>query len=230
MGEAIFQILTPTFIVTCLFGIIVFLSKNWWLERLKNAVKHDYDKQLKAYEAKLKLTTDTELAKVNNRLSMELELTKLKLGPYSERQFTLYNELWISLCHLKQSMELLWVSASEENLTEFAQQLVETSDTLEKSALLVEQSHYDELKEILKTFGDYRLGKKTLIDLRKERIGRNIIHDYEIRELIDGNRQTREHLRHYLPQMMGCLRSQIAGIRTMSNEGGHGFGSPVDGI
>jgi len=218
MREGILQILAPTAIVGGLISILVFLTKNWVVEKIKNAVKHDYEKQLKDYEAKLKLTTDTELAKVNNRLSMELELTKLKLGPYSERQFTLYNELWTSLCDLKQSMEILWVSASGENLTEFAQQLAETSDILEKSALLVEPGHYAELNEILNTFGAYRLGKETLIDLRKERIGRNPIHDHEIRELIDGNRQTRESLREYLPQMMECLRSQIAGIRIIENE------------
>jgi hypothetical protein len=67
---------------------------------------------------------------------MHLEVAKLKLGPYSERQFVIYNELWSSLCELKWSMLELWSSASQQNLRNFSTQLFETHVKLEKSALI----------------------------------------------------------------------------------------------
>ena len=42
MEEAMLKIITPTFLVLAAIGIIGFLSKNLILERLKNAIRHDY--------------------------------------------------------------------------------------------------------------------------------------------------------------------------------------------
>lgn len=148
---------------------------------------------------------------------MEVEMAKLRMGPYSERQFVLYNELWRSLCDLKHSMELLWVHASEENVRDFADKLAQASDNLEQSALLVEPNHCQELNEILNQFGEYRLGKETLIEVRRDRVMGNPIHNPDIRRLIDENGETRRRLREYLPRMMDGLRNQIAGIKSASN-------------
>lgn len=195
MGNVIIQILTPTFIVSILFSVLVFLSRNLILVRLKNAVKHDYDRQLREFE---------------NELNTRLEIAKTKIGPYSERQFDLYNELWMSLCDLKYSMLQLWDQASEDKFNEFSKKLEKTTIKLEKSALIVEERHYVELISILNAFAEYEMGKRTLIDYRKEQS----IAPYDpqnTRQMIDDNRATKQKLLKYLPKMMSCLRRQING-------------------
>lgn len=180
------------------------------LTRLKNAVKHDYEKQLKEFENGLNMRTQIELAKLNTRLSMELEVAKTKIGPYSEKQFDLYNELWTSLCELKYAMLQLWDRASEDKFREFSDKLEKTTLKLERSALVVEEHHYIELISILNDFAQYEMGKRTLIDYRNQ----HTLAPYDAhltQQMIEDNKTTKDRLLRYLPKMMNCLRSQISG-------------------
>ncbi len=56
---------------------------------------------------------------------------------YSDSQFGLYNELWRSLVDLKSSGDSLWEQVSSKKVKEFAGQVKETSDAIERSALLI---------------------------------------------------------------------------------------------
>jgi hypothetical protein len=208
MEYVIWQILTPTAII----GLAVFLARNLILTRLKNAVKHEYDVKLKQFESDLNTRTEIELAKLNNHLTMELEIAKLKIGPYSEKQFELYNELWMNLIDLKYSMLELWGQASEDKFMEFSRKLDETTIKLEKSALIVEEQHYIELIGILNEFSRYQMGKRSLIDYKNEQPIAS--YDYHlVQEMIAQNKATKDRLLHYLPQMRNCLRNQISGCR-----------------
>lgn len=212
MKEFIIQSMTSSVVSTFLIAILAFFSRNLILERLKNAVKHDYDKKLKAYENKLDTHTQIKLAQLTNKLSTELEIVKIKTGPYSERQFNLYNELWISLCELKHAMLLLWDQASEDKFDNFSKKLEETFTKLQKSALVVEEMHYIELVNLLNEFAKYEMGKRELIDYRREQP----IAPYnrkQVKMLIADNRATKSKPLEYLPQMMNCLRCQINGQR-----------------
>lgn len=217
MGKLIADLLGTAGISTVLIVILAYLLRNWLIERLKNSIKYEYESNLKRLDDELRQKTDTELARVNAMLSMEVELAKLRMGPYSEKQFVLYNGLWRSLCDLKHSMERLWVHASEQSLRDFADKLAQASHKLEQSALLIEPHHYEELDEILNQFGDYRVGKQTLIGLRRDRTERTPIENLAIRRLVDENGLTRQRLLRYLPRMMECLRSQIAGAKSASD-------------
>jgi hypothetical protein len=176
-----------------------------------NSIKHEYDRDLQTHKDSLRKQTETQLMKLNGEIGLEIEKAKLKMSFYSEEQFKLYNELWVSLCQLKNKMEELWASANYENLMEFTQQLIDTSDKLEQKALLVEPAHYEKLRRILGQFGNYKLGKKTLIELRQEQNETRNVGPREIRRLINRNRQLRDELLEYLPQMRDSLRQQISG-------------------
>jgi len=189
MEYVVWQILTPTAIV----GFVLFLARNLILTRLKNAVKHEYDLKLKQYESDLKVRTETELAKLNSHLTMELEIAKLKIGPYSEKQFELYNELWVNLIDLKYSMLELWGQASEDKYTEFSRNVDETTIRLEKSALVVEEQHYTDLINILNEFSRYQFGKRSLIDYRKEQPIASYDH-HHVQQMIAENRITKDRL------------------------------------
>ena len=57
-------------------GALIWLTKSWISERLKNSIKHEYDQRLAAFQAQLKAEHDTEL----ERLRADLQIAA------SERQ------------------------------------------------------------------------------------------------------------------------------------------------
>jgi hypothetical protein len=206
--DAILQILTPTFIVSCLIAVLLFICRNWVLEKLKNAVKHDYDMKLKEFENTLSMKTQIEMAMLNNHLSKELEIAKTRIGLYSEKQFNLYNELWVNLTDLKYSMLQLWSQASGDRLIEFSRKLEETTISLEKSALIVEEHDYMELIDILNKFAKYEIGKRMVIDYRNEQ---HVVDHMLVNRMIEENMATKDRLLLHLREMSSRLRNQISG-------------------
>jgi hypothetical protein len=206
-----------------LVGLAAYLFKKLLYERLKNAVAyeydvkfrekaHEYDVKLREVEDDLRRKTEIELVKINSRLTFEVELAKIKAGPYSGEQFTLYNKLWASLCDLKFSMLTLWEGVSEAAFDKFARQLEETTLWLEKSALLVEPTQYDQLITLLNEFDSYSFGKRTLMQHRQQReLGYNFIDHNEMQKMINDNRDKKNRLLNYLPKIRDSLRSQISG-------------------
>ena len=198
-------------IVTTLFiGALVFLSKNLIIERLKNSVKHEYDVKLTNIEHELNRKSDMELVNLNSRLSAELEILKLKYGPYSERQFAIYNELWQRLIYLKYSMLELWDNATEEALKHFTVELEKATKKLEMAGIIIEDTHYTELMAILNDFAKYEIGKRSLIDYRRH--AEPGLRGYEdIRKMIDDNQIIKGRLLDYLPRIKASLQRQIKG-------------------
>lgn len=152
---------------TVMLSGLVCISRNWILTRLKKSIDHEYQTKIEKYKAELKIETDKNLLKLQSNANVEFEKFKVRVGPYSEKQFERYNDLWVKLSELRHAMEDLWVLADEETLNKFSTDLNNTFHTLEKSALLIEPTHYNELIESLNAFAKYQLGKRTLINLRK---------------------------------------------------------------
>jgi len=192
-------------------AVLIFVSRNWFLIRLKNSIKHEYTKNIEDHKNNLRKETDAELSRLNGKVSIEVEKAKLKMSFYSEKQFNLYNELWENLCELKVAMNELWAVINQENLIKFQEQLLKTDDLLEKRAILIEPHHYQKLRNILSEFGNYQLGKKSLYDLREEQGEIRNFNTLEIQTLIERNSLHRNALLNYLPKMLYCLRKQICG-------------------
>lgn len=53
--------ITSTLGTTALLTVLVFLSKNWIIERLKLSIKHEYDKDLEKHKADLKRDYDVQI-------------------------------------------------------------------------------------------------------------------------------------------------------------------------
>ena len=54
-----------------LFAIIIFLAKNTVLERIKNSIKHEYDKELETHKADLKRDYDVQVEKLKAELAQQ---------------------------------------------------------------------------------------------------------------------------------------------------------------
>jgi hypothetical protein len=69
MSDLIVTIITSASVSAVLAGALVWLSKTWIGERLKNAIKHEYDQKLELHKARLKGEYDSSLARLNADLS-----------------------------------------------------------------------------------------------------------------------------------------------------------------
>jgi hypothetical protein len=101
-----------------------------------------------------------------NEYQNKLDILKQTTLRYSDKQFEHYSNLWISLIDLKNLGHELWNAATESNLIKFSKQLNVTKLQIERSAIFLEDTHYNELMETLKSFATYQYGKVKLIDYR----------------------------------------------------------------
>lgn len=195
-----------------LLGAVAWLSKNWVKARLENAIKHEYSVKLESHKNELKEKTNKELLELKNQAEVEFEKYKVRIGPYSEKQFERYNELWVKMVELKSGMNELWDHAEQDALKRFSRDLRELVETLEKNALLVEPEHYEELMDSMNIFARYQFGKQTLIDLRRVSGNRYVEGVTEkIQQLINENEDSRRRLLKALDNLMNTMRKQING-------------------
>ncbi|HKI62015.1 MAG TPA: hypothetical protein VKA31_06955 [Mariprofundaceae bacterium] len=195
-----------------LLAAVAWLARHLIKERLANAIKHEYSLKLESHKDELKKKTDKELLELKNQATLEFEKYKVRIGPYSEKQFERYNELWVKMVELKRGMNELWDHAEESALEKFSSDLRYLINTLEKSALLVEPGHYEELVDSMNVFARYEIGKKTLISLRKTTGDKYIEGVTEnISQLINENEENRLRLLAALESLMDSMRKQING-------------------
>ena len=62
-------IISSAVVSTILAGLLLWLTKSWISERLKNAIKSEYDQKLETHKSQLKAHTDSELEKLKTSLS-----------------------------------------------------------------------------------------------------------------------------------------------------------------
>lgn len=168
-----------------------YLGNVWAKKHLEN-IKKEYQKEIETYK---------------NQLEM-IRVTTLR---YSGQQFELYHKLWQSLYNLKLTADMLWEEANEQNLKKFSQQLRKTTDEVEKSYLFVEESHYNELSNLLSEFNNYKIGKKKLVQLYARRGFRHLVDNTEIRQLVNNNREKRNEYERLIKILRSDLKKQLRG-------------------
>ena len=55
-------------------GLVIFLARNWFLERLKNSIKHEYDLSLEKFKSELKIENDKELEEIKALLKKQTDV------------------------------------------------------------------------------------------------------------------------------------------------------------
>ena len=61
LTEFIIQVITSASVSVALSGLLVWLTKSWISERLKHAIKAEYDEKLETHKAQLRAHSDVEL-------------------------------------------------------------------------------------------------------------------------------------------------------------------------
>lgn len=190
-------------------AILIALAKQFGERFANKLLEKDKAKYQEILESlKSKFQTELEIKKT------DLEKSKTLFLRYSEHQFTLYNELWKSLCDLRNIDEELWEKAELKELKDFSKQLKITKLTVEKSALLIEDQHYKDLIQILENFGKFEFGKLTLIQLRNRQaheLAQYGVSNNEIDRVINQNRATKQQFGLMVNDLGKTFKNQIKG-------------------
>jgi hypothetical protein len=70
LQEFLVTIISSAAVSSVLAGLLIWLTKSWISERLKNAIKNEYDEKLESHKSKLKAQTDVEIEKLKSSLSI----------------------------------------------------------------------------------------------------------------------------------------------------------------
>lgn len=160
-----------------------------------------------------KLAYSSELERIKNQLHADAEKKQLVFSLYFEGQFKLYNDLWVSLSLLQNEVDKLWSDASTQNLKLFVSALSKAKQKIRNSALLIDPEHYNEIMEVIGSLENYHVGKERLINARRDIEG---VSPWEVRDIIDQNRENRERITNFVNHMLEEMRGQISGKRQLS--------------
>lgn len=155
-----------------------------------------------------KLRYSSELERIRNKLEVESQQRQLIFSLYFEGQFKLYNDLWISLVELQEGVENLWAGASSSNLRRFMSALAKAKKQIKNSALLIDPAHYQEIMQAIERFDSYQIGKERLVNARRI----NDINQWEVEQIIEQNRHSREQINAFVNRMLDKMRNQIGGL------------------
>ena len=189
----IFQIISGVIVSVGGAGAIIWKLSSYlgeiWAKKHLESLKKEYQKEIENYKTQLDMFKETALR-------------------YSGHQFELYNKFWNSLYDLKSTADMLWEEANEKNLKEFSKQLKKTIDEVEKSFLFIEENHYQELKQLLKEFSEYQVGKTKLVQLYRQ--GTQTGYS-EIQNLITLNGVKKQGYEELINRIRKDLKKQIRG-------------------
>lgn len=195
IAESILQVLGAVGTAgAVLFGLSSWLG-NVWASRLLAREQAKYDEALHKATAKY---------------DQQLEIAKELVLRYSDSQFTRYGELWQSLCDLRATADDLWESVNIDKVMALAKQIKETRTAIHKGALILTEDHYRGLLNALESFDRFSIGKKTLVELRRNPNSQEY-DDYTVQNQISCNGQVREDYISKLEQLRQHLKKQIGG-------------------
>ena len=195
-----------------LLSILFFIFRTTIKRKIEKSIEHSYELKLESHKANLKKETELELKSIENQFTYKLENAKLYLSQYSQKQFELYNDLWISLVELNYSINKLWNErANITNLKDLVKKHTEANKKRLEKAILLEPEHYEELKLILDKIEGFQFGKRTLIELRIRQDKYVDVSTADIDLVIFQNGELKDEFNDYLNRFRLTIQKQIKG-------------------
>jgi hypothetical protein len=128
------EVLTPAAVSATLTAILLWLTKSWIGERLKNAIKTEYDEKLETHKAKLKSASDVEVERLRSQLSITASERNILFSNLQERRADVIAETYSLLRTLYE-------------VTEYVKPFVPAGD----------KSKEEKYKDIINAFNAFRL-------------------------------------------------------------------------
>lgn len=192
--------------IVCGGGIIAWVSKliaNCLSQRMLDHYNNKHERELEV----LKSEYSSALAKTQH----EYEKLQQKHVLYSQSQFELYNSLWKQLVYTKRLADDLWNDADPKKIPSFASQIGQTKYVIEENMLLIEESHYTELLDLMTEFDNFSVGKRKLIDIRQSSVDDILDNINDINQMIDNNNGAKQRYDALVSKLGNSFRSQIHG-------------------
>lgn len=186
-------------------GVVILGLSNWlgkvWAFRIQESDRNKYLQELETLKASYTKELEEKRAVLENRNAL--------LNRYSEHQFILYTELYKSLYDLKIAADDLWEKGEFKTLKNFSKQLNETIHSVEKSVLLIEDKHYEQLSKLLDTFANYKIGKTELIKMRNKNEHNSSVYSEDIFLVINNNSIRKDEYTEIINEIGNLFKSQI---------------------
>ncbi|UZT79826.1 hypothetical protein OF113_07170 [Ectopseudomonas chengduensis] len=97
MSEYAVQLISSVAVSTILSGVLIWLTKSWVSERLKNAIKNEYDEKLETHKAQLKAQADVEAERLRAQLSITATEHQIKFSRLHEKRAEVIADLYAVL-------------------------------------------------------------------------------------------------------------------------------------
>jgi len=94
MSEFSLQLLSSAAVSVLLSGFLVWLTKSWISERLKSAIKNEYDEKLETHKAQLKAQADIESERLRSQLSIAATEHQVKFSRLHDKRAEVIAELY----------------------------------------------------------------------------------------------------------------------------------------
>lgn len=192
--------------IVCGGGIIAAISRliaNWLSQRMLDHYNNKHKRELE----ELKSEYSSALAKTQH----EYDKLEQKHIIYSQSQFELYNSLWKQLVYTKRLADDLWSDADPKKIPSFASQIGQTVYVIEENMLLIEESHYKELLDLMTEFDNFSIGKRRLIEIRQSSVDDIIDNINDISQMIENNKGAKQRYDKLVTKLGNSFRAQIHG-------------------
>jgi hypothetical protein len=136
---------------------------------------------------------------------------------HSEKQFYLYDALWISLCDLRIAANDLWEYPNVDNAEKFAAHLKKTEVQIMKGSIHIEANHIDSLKRLIGEFSKFKVGKDRLIALMESQSLQSF-DDEQIQKATLANGQIKDRYVRLLESIEHSFSLQIKGDTSHSTQ------------
>jgi hypothetical protein len=80
------QLLTTTTVTVAVTSMLIWISRAWISERLKNAIKAEYDQKLETHKAQLKAQSDVEIERLRSQLNMAAAEHQVRFSGLHEKR------------------------------------------------------------------------------------------------------------------------------------------------
>lgn len=178
-------------------------------------LQFEHDRKLDEQKQRLQYEFDTQ--------RQALQIDAAQNMRFLEKQFDLYLTLWDNLQELKFAGEKLWEEASMDNMVFFTEAFQKARLIAEKVSLVMDEHNYRMLRDMLRDFEHFSVGKRSLIELRtgnsvklayKEygKYGGDIQQiEHHIRHQIERNGLHRDRYQHLMENIRQELQAKLAG-------------------
>ncbi|WP_144006887.1 hypothetical protein [Pelomonas sp. KK5] len=106
MNDWLLNVLTSTGVATVLVGVVTYLLQNVLIERMRAAVKSEFDAKLETHKAELAATNAKELEQFKSRLQIQAAQDGVAFSRLHERRITAIERTYRKLHDLHKAVDL----------------------------------------------------------------------------------------------------------------------------